>query len=551
MADTKPLPEDEPADGQTEELVAFLDGELDSKAADSVATRISLDPNLRAEAESLQRAWDILDILPRPQPSATFTTRTLTLAIPGSISAGSGPAIAVPNQSSPTIPIAAQSSSVGFWMVSLLVLFTAAGMGYFAHRELAPAPKHVSLEPVLEDHSLMKNLRLYRYVDDIDYLKRLDSAELFADDLEIPPSSGSGALNPDDPSYIRRQFVWFQAQDPRRQQQLRKLHTDFQQLDSETTTRLTRVMQSYNAWLSRPNFDRSTVLDAPNSAARLDAIRNLRETEWVETLPKPDREEYARLEGDARKQRVQEWRMDEADRREEWNLAQKHWAEHPLGKVPAVFLNQGRLQVDAFVSHLRENLLPEEIKYLDDARAAADEYGNFFGYALEVVRLADRHPIFPGAAGPKEWGNLPMSVKNYLIANGKHFSEKGIPAGTPEVKELRRAQGRWPEFAVELTKYCQKNNLTLPVQLGDCRKEQMPPEVIEFLDKTLERDLRRAEVGKLELDALNKLQGIWPDYPRKIMELARNYKLNVPGWTLPGPMREWDRFRAGKPRAKG
>ena len=37
-------------------------------------------------------------------------------------------------------------------------------------------------------------------------------------------------LNPDDPAYLRRQYAWFQAQDPARQQQLRKLHAEFQQL---------------------------------------------------------------------------------------------------------------------------------------------------------------------------------------------------------------------------------------------------------------------------------------------------------------------------------
>ena len=41
-------------------------------------------------------------------------------------------------------------------------------------------------------------------------------------------------------------------------------------------------------------------------------------------------------------------------------------------------------------------------------------------------------------------------------------------------------QGRWPDFAVELTKFTQKHNLKLPVQLGDCYKKDMPPEVTEL-----------------------------------------------------------------------
>jgi hypothetical protein len=45
---------------------------------------------------------------------------------------------------------------------------------------------------------------------------------------------------------------------------------------------------------------------------------------------------------------------------------------------------------------------------------------------------------------------------------------------------------------------------------------------------------------------LEEAQGRWPDYPRTVMELARKYKLAVPGWTLPGPAQFWDRLRAGK-----
>src|SRR5437763_16447618 len=83
MADTKPEPDDAGPRGEpTEELVAYLDGELDPKAAEAMATKLSLDSKLRADADALQRAWDILDVLPRPQPSAAFATRTVSQVIP-------------------------------------------------------------------------------------------------------------------------------------------------------------------------------------------------------------------------------------------------------------------------------------------------------------------------------------------------------------------------------------------------------------------------------------------------------------------------------------
>ncbi|MFN4259581.1 MAG: hypothetical protein ACK4RK_09800 [Gemmataceae bacterium] len=60
-----------------EELVAYLDGELDADAAHRLQTRLQLDPRARSEAESLQQAWDLLDYLPQPAPSSSFTHRTL------------------------------------------------------------------------------------------------------------------------------------------------------------------------------------------------------------------------------------------------------------------------------------------------------------------------------------------------------------------------------------------------------------------------------------------------------------------------------------------
>jgi anti-sigma factor RsiW len=178
VADSKLPPDDDPTpDARTEELVAYLDGELDPKAAEAMATKLSLDTNLRAEADALQRAWDILDVLPRRQPSAAFTTRTVSQVIPAS---SSGTQLLPPGSAVQPMPAALPSrAGAGFWLGSFALVLLAGVGGYFAHRALVPPPKG---DPPLEDVTLMKNLRLYRHVDDIEYLKKLDSPELFADD---------------------------------------------------------------------------------------------------------------------------------------------------------------------------------------------------------------------------------------------------------------------------------------------------------------------------------------------------------------------------------
>lgn len=351
-----------------------------------------------------------------------------------------------------------------------------------------------------------------------------------------PLVAADGPINPDDPAYLRRQYAWFQAQDPARQQQLRKLDADFRQLAPEDQARLTRVMQAYNAWLAKlPEADRQRVLGAPTAAERLEEVKRLREREWVESLPKTYRHEYAALDADARRQKVQEWRAEEAERRDDWALAQRHWAENPAGKIPPVFANE-RPAVDAFASHLRENLAELERKSLDEARAGLDESGLWFAYAFVLAHLADQHPIFPWSkVGPKEWKDLPEEVRRKLPR----------PADLPP--KVRRAQGRWPEFAVEVAAHCKSKDLSIP-PLGDCRKDSMPPEVIQVMEKW-ERELKKTDAGRADLKALEEAQGKWPDYPRLIVDLARKHKQPLPGWALPTPPNQpqfWERLRAGR-----
>src|SRR5258708_13276813 len=72
MTELSPLDDDERA-----ELIAYLDGELDAKSARRMEAKLNTNPAIRAEAESLKRTWDLLDYLPKSEPSPTFTQRTM------------------------------------------------------------------------------------------------------------------------------------------------------------------------------------------------------------------------------------------------------------------------------------------------------------------------------------------------------------------------------------------------------------------------------------------------------------------------------------------
>src|SRR5215510_9110948 len=65
------------SDEDRENLTAYLDGELDEESARQLEAKLSIDDEARAEADALQQAWGMLDYLPRPEPSSSFTHRTL------------------------------------------------------------------------------------------------------------------------------------------------------------------------------------------------------------------------------------------------------------------------------------------------------------------------------------------------------------------------------------------------------------------------------------------------------------------------------------------
>jgi anti-sigma factor RsiW len=161
MTNPNALTEQEKAD-----LVALLDGELTGEAARALETRLSLDPAARAEAEGLKRTWDLLDFLPKPQPSPSFTNRTLEKLAPIR-------SAAVRKDAPRRRPWVA---GLG-WAAALVV---AASVGFLAVGRIGPRDNPD--QDLTRDLRVIENKRLYDRVDDLDFLKALDQPDLFGDD---------------------------------------------------------------------------------------------------------------------------------------------------------------------------------------------------------------------------------------------------------------------------------------------------------------------------------------------------------------------------------
>lgn len=160
MTESSPLSEQERAD-----LVAYLDGELTGEAARALEAKLSLNPAARAEADALRRTWELLDFLPRPQPSLRFTHHTLERLSPIQFD---------------------EHQRRRRWRMCCLGLGWVAAMllagwtGYAGYNWLAP--REPGERQLLEDLRIIENKRLYDRIEDLDFWRALDAPGLFGDE---------------------------------------------------------------------------------------------------------------------------------------------------------------------------------------------------------------------------------------------------------------------------------------------------------------------------------------------------------------------------------
>jgi anti-sigma factor RsiW len=158
---------------EREELVAYLDGELDAETARALEARLSRDPKARAEAETLNKTWELLDYLPKPAPSTNFTNKTMDRIT------GIMRRLPPPRRQRPW-PVWVIGTC---WAAAVLL---AAGVGWGASRwqaDARDARTRAALEEEAARHlSAIENQALFANVDDLAFLRALDQPDLFGDD---------------------------------------------------------------------------------------------------------------------------------------------------------------------------------------------------------------------------------------------------------------------------------------------------------------------------------------------------------------------------------
>lgn len=148
------------------DLVAYLDGELGEHESRAIATKLTQSVTARREIEMLQKTWEMLEHLPRPRASESFTQRTLTEV--ERLSVAGDKVLHVASRAM------RRALAIGACILAALALF---GLGLALTRWVWPDPT----SRLAHDLSIAEHLDEYRDVGSLEFLERLDRSPEFED----------------------------------------------------------------------------------------------------------------------------------------------------------------------------------------------------------------------------------------------------------------------------------------------------------------------------------------------------------------------------------
>ena len=166
MTGPSPIPpaNDDPI--RREDLVAYLDGEMDAAAASRVEERLQHDDRLRDELHRLQRAWDMLGTLPRTEANPSLTRSTVEM-------------LALEQEGDLVLRAGTHTRRRRLaWGAAAAILFVAGFLGALVAAAMWPDPER----PLLHDLSVVQQLDPYQQAGSVEFLRALRQRGLFVHD---------------------------------------------------------------------------------------------------------------------------------------------------------------------------------------------------------------------------------------------------------------------------------------------------------------------------------------------------------------------------------
>ena len=331
--------------------------------------------------------------------------------------------------------------------------------------------------------------------------------------------------DPDHYQRLREDLRAFHALPPGRQAQIRELDRQLHEEAPATRARLWGVLERYVEWLARlPEADRRRVLEAPTAQRRLEVIRALKQQQWLDRLPRQVREGVLKLAPDKRAERIRELRQQEMRQRVLWQQVVVL-----AGKGASIPKPRNFNDLPPDVRKFFSDFVNPRLSLAERNEIARSSGRGWPEFVRVIAMLSDRYPVLPPkfAGSPiTNYHQLPARVARQL-ANEKH---KGQASKIPW-----HLQGKWPDFALGIVKVLEQEGKRPAAPLGASRPKEFPPPVRNFLEKEL-----FGALSSTQAQNLRKLEGHWPAYPLRLLQLARRKHLVIPDMSLPGPPAMWE-----------
>jgi len=343
---------------------------------------------------------------------------------------------------------------------------------------------------------------------------------------------------------LKRDYAAFRALAPDRQERLRQLDHDLHAEDPATQARLLAALERYVAWLDKLEAgDRAWIESAPDAQTRVERVKTIRDKQWVKRLPRKVQEDLAKLPDDQRPARIAELRREERQRRLDW-----FWASHPRDASALKRARPTRLQefppevryyYGAILSHVLSSLRKERLHEAE---------GNWPLYARTLAKVMETPPPeLPGFAEkawpvrfvelPQDWkmalgpyrpeGKVGKAALKNMTAEAKHRMELA--------RQLQSKHDKWPDYAVTATNIVRAEKLKVESQLGPNKPDHFAPTTQAFIKNELMPKL--SEQQRKDLAAT---EGKWPDYPERLLGLAKLHDMAIPGMVRPGTPGFWE-----------
>jgi hypothetical protein len=378
-----------PAASFDEQLVAYLDGELDAENRRRVEEILTSDVQVRRRLQQMERTWNLLDHLDAVPPGSQFTQTTLEM-------------VAVEANQDVQQNLAEVPRRRRRWrLLAGLTLVVALAAGFFTVVRLAPDPNR----QLLEDLPVLENLDEYRQVDDVEFLRLLRDAGLFVGHGEMPEGAAPPPaeslvkrqerieeMSPGEKSQLSRLERRFLALDEEQQEQLRQLHKAIEA--ASDGGQLRQVMHRYYEWLKTLPLCTRTELGGLEPAERLDAVKKRLKDEHGQRLGEADSEAFwkwlTQFVTAHEKQLLD--RLSDSRRRE-----MGQWTPQARQLVLLTLLDAGRrpgpgsgkpppLMTEADLANLRGLLGPETRLYLESLPTKAKQWQQVILWMRHALR---------------------------------------------------------------------------------------------------------------------------------------------------------------------